>query len=323
MKRRIAVLLLGAIALPAAAQAPQWDTKRPLRFVTGYTPGGTFDTVIRALADGIQAEIGNTVMVDNRPGAGGSVGSDVVAKSVPDGYTLLIGGAGTHGVTPAVRRNLPFDTERDFTAIARIAEFPNVMVVSADLPVRTVADFVEWAGRQPDGINFGSQGAGTSIHLTGELFRLRTGLKMVHVPYRGSAQAVADLRVGRVHVMFDNLPSVMGQIEGGALRALAVTSATRASGLPNVPTMGEAGIADFVVTSWVGVFGPAGMQRTTVEQISAAIQQATVSTPGSDRLRALGAQLSPADSAVFDRSWRADMRRWQEVVKLAGVEVEE
>lgn len=320
MRRILAALaLLLAGALPAAAQP--WDATRTVRLVVGYTPGGSFDVVARALADGLQARLGNPVVVENRPGAGGSIGSEVVARAAPDGYTLLVGGAGTHGVTPAIRRNLPFDTARDFTAVARIAEFANVMVVNAANPARSLQAFIDWAKAQRQGATFGSQGAGTSIHLTGELFRLRTSLEMTHVPYRGAAQVHADLLAGRVDVMFDNLPSVMGQIEAGAMRALAVTSARRVPGLPEVPTMAEAGMADFVVTSWVGIFGPARMDPAVVERLSRAVQAATEAPQGRERLLAMGAQLAPAGPAEFDAAWRADMRRWQQVVAAAQVEL--
>ncbi|MBR0641717.1 Bug family tripartite tricarboxylate transporter substrate binding protein [Plastoroseomonas hellenica] len=320
MKRVLAALaLLLAGALPAAAQP--WDATRTVRLVVGYTPGGSFDVVARALADGLQARLGNPVVVENRPGAGGSIGSEFVARATPDGYTLLVGGAGTHGVTPAIRRNLPFDTARDFTAVARIAEFANVMVVNTSNPARDLRAFIDWAKAQRQGATFGSQGAGTSIHLTGEMFRLRTGLDMTHVPYRGAAQVHADMLAGRVDVMFDNLPSVMGQIEARAMRALAVTSARRVPGLPDVPTMAEAGMADFVVTSWVGVFGPARMDPTVVERLSRAVQAATEAPQGRERLLAMGAQLAPAGPTEFDAAWRADMRRWQEVVVAARVEL--
>jgi tripartite-type tricarboxylate transporter receptor subunit TctC len=325
MNRRFATLLLpslalGALARPAAAQV---DPGRTVRLIVGYAPGGSFDVIGRLVADGLHERLGVTAVVENRTGAGGTIGSDYVAKAAADGTVLLIGGAGSHGVTPAVRRNLPFDTARDFTAVARVAEFANVMVVGANSPARDVRGFIEMGRATPGGLNFGSQGAGTSIHLTGEMFRLRAGIAMTHVPYRGSAPAVLDLQAGRIQVMFDNLPNVFGQIQAGTLRALAVTSAQRLPSLPDVPTMAEAGVPDFVVTSWVGVYGPANMPARTVEQLSAAIVETVRSPAGQARLRTISADSAPAPAAEFDAVWRADMRRWAEVVRAAKIEVED
>jgi len=315
-----ASLLFSAVALtPASAQV---DVSRPLRIQVGYT-SGSFDVTGRIMADGLRERLGVNAIVENRAGAGGSIASDYVAKAAPDGSVILIGGAGTHGVTPAVRRNLPFNAATDFTAIARIAEFPNAMTVAADIPPRTVQEFIQWARQRPGGINFGSSGTGTSIHLAGELFRLRTGLEMTHVPYRGSPQAQIDLLAGRVQVIIDNLPNVFAGIQGGRLRALAVTSPERVPTLPDVPTMAEAGIPDFIVTSWVGVFGPAGMSPATVAQISAAVQDIVRSAEGDRRIRALGGFPSPTGAAEFDAMWRADMLRWSEVVRAANVVVDD
>jgi tripartite-type tricarboxylate transporter receptor subunit TctC len=315
-----AVLLLLGSAATASAQI---DPSRPIRLIVGYTPGGSIDLTARAVADGIHERLGVPVVVENRPGAGGTIASELVARAAPDGHTLVMGGAGTHGVTPVVRHNLPFNAERDFTAIARVAEFANAMVVSADTPIRSVQEFITYVRARPGQINFGSQGVGTSIHLAGELFNLRTGVDMTHVPYRGSASALTDLRGGRLHVMFDNLPSVYGQIEQGALRALAVTSAERAPGLPAVPTMAEAGVPDFVVTSWIGPFGPAGMSKRVVDQLSRAFAEAATSPDGREKLRAIGATPAPLDAAAFDAVWRQDIKRWREVVSAANIQVEE
>ncbi|MDB5413104.1 MAG: uncharacterized protein JWR10_1439 [Rubritepida sp.] len=314
------LLLLAAGITPAFAQL---ESGRPIRLVVGYGAGGSLDLVARVMAELVRERLGNPVVVENRSGASGVIGSDFVAKAAPDGYTLVMGGGGSHGVTPAVRRNLPFDPDRDFTAIARVADFPNVMVVSAANPARTVQEFVAAARTHPGGVNFGSTGVGTSIHLTGELFKLRTGLEMTHVPYRGAGNSSTDLRSGQIQVIFDNLPSVMGQISDGALRALAVTSATRAPTLPDVPTMAEAGIADFAVVSWVGPFGPAHMPPAVVAQLSRAFTEAAMSPRGQERLRALGAVPNGEDAAAFDVSWRRDMARWRQVVADAQVPIEE
>jgi tripartite-type tricarboxylate transporter receptor subunit TctC len=325
MKRAFASLLLSSLALAGMARpaAAQLDTTRIIRLIVGYAPGGSFDVTGRLVADGLKERLGITAIVENRPGAGGTIGSDYVAKAPADGSVLLIGGAGTHGVTPAVRRNLPFDAARDFVAIARVSEFANVMVVGAISPARSVQEFIALGRNRAGGLNFGSQGAGTSIHLTGELFRLRSGLEMTHVPYRGSAPAVLDLQADRIQVMFDNLPNVFGQIQGGTLRALAVTSAQRIAALPEVPTMAEAGVPDFVVSSWVGVFGPAGLSPQSVQQLSDAIVATVRSPAGQARLRLVSAEPAPATAAEFDTVWRTDMRRWSQVVETAKIVVDE
>jgi tripartite-type tricarboxylate transporter receptor subunit TctC len=325
MKRAFASLLLSSLALAGMARpaAAQLDTSRIIRLIVGYAPGGSFDVTGRLVADGLKERLGITAIVENRPGAGGTIGSDYVAKAPADGSVLLIGGAGTHGVTPAVRRNLPFDAARDFVAIARVSEFANVMVVGAISPAKSVQEFIALGRNRTGGLNFGSQGAGTSIHLTGELFRLRSGLEMTHVPYRGSAPAVLDLQADRIQVMFDNLPNVFGQIQGGTLRALAVTSAQRIAALPEVPTMAEAGMPDFVVSSWVGVFGPAGLSPQSVQQLSDAIVATVRSPTGQARLRLVSAEPAPAAAAEFDTVWRTDMRRWSQVVETAKIVVDE
>lgn len=311
MQRRALLALLPTTALAFP--------ERAVTLVVPFAAGGSTDIAARLLSERLTAILGQRVVVENRTGAGGVIGSDLVAKAPPDGHTLVMGGGGSHGVTPAVRRSLPFNPDRDFTAIARVADFPNVMVVGAADPARDVAGFIAAARTRPGGINFGSTGVGTSIHLTGELFKLRTGLDMTHVPYRGAAASSTDLRAGQIQVIFDNLPSVIGQIQGGALRALAITSAGRSALLPEVPTMAEAGIGDFEVVSWVGPFGPAGMSPATVAQLSRAFTEAAMSPIGQDRLRALGAVPNAENSVNFDASWRRDMARWRQVVVQARV----
>ena len=310
------------VFLPAAADA-QIDPRRPIRIIVGYGPGSALEVAARAVADGAQQRLGVALVFESRPGGGGVLGSEMVARAAPDGHTLVMGGAGSHGVTPSVRRRLPFDMERDFVAIARFAEFPVVMMVNPRLPVRTLAEFIAYARARPGQLNFGSSGVGTSLHLTGEMLRLRAGLDITHVPYRGSTGTSTALIAGDIQLGFDALPAVAGLIQQGAVRAVAVTTAQRLPELPDVPTATESGLPDFVVTSWVGPFGPAGLPRATVDQISRAFTEAALSPEGSARLRAIGAVPVGENADAFDRFWRADMARWREVVRAANVPVED
>ncbi|MCC7426235.1 MAG: tripartite tricarboxylate transporter substrate binding protein [Alphaproteobacteria bacterium] len=321
MSRLLAALLLMAtIAAPAAAQIMPG---RPIRIIVGYGPGSALEIPARAIAEQVSARLGSPLVIESRPGAGGVVGSEMVARAAPDGHTLVMGGAGSHGVTPAIRRRLPFNMERDFTAIARIAEFPVVMMVNPSLPARTVQEFIALAKARPGQLNFGSSGVGTSLHLTGEMLRLRTGIDLTHVPYRGSTGVSTALIAGEIHISFDALPAIAGLVTQGTVRAIAVTTTARLPQLPDVPTTAEAGLPDFVVTSWVGPFGPAGMSPATVAQLSRAFTEAAMSPEGSARLRALGATPVGEDAATFDAFWRRDMARWKEVVRAANVPVED
>lgn len=321
MMRLLAMLMLiVGTALPSAAQI---TPGRPIRIIVGYGPGSALEVPARAITDQVGARLGTTLVIESRPGGGGVLGSELVARAAPDGHTLVMGGAGSHGVTPAVKRHLPFDMERDFTAIARIAEFPVLMMVSPALPVQTLQDFVALAKARPGQLNFGSSGVGTSLHLTGEMLRLRTGIELTHVPYRGSSAVSTALIAGEIQISFDALPAVAGLVSAGRVRAIAVTTEARLRELPDVPTAAEAGLPDFVVTSWVGPFGPAGMSPATVEQLSRAFVEAALSEEGSARLRALGATPVGEGAAAFDAFWRRDMARWKKVVREANVPIED
>lgn len=314
------LMLIVGTALPSAAQI---TPGRPIRIIVGYGPGSALEVPARAIADQVGARLGTTLVIESRPGGGGVLGSELVARAAPDGHTLVMGGAGSHGVTPAVKRHLPFDMERDFTAIARIAEFPVLMMVSPALSVQTLQDFVALAKARPGQLNFGSSGVGTSLHLTGEMLRLRTGIELTHVPYRGSSAVSTALIAGEIQISFDALPAVAGLVSAGRVRAIAVTTEARLRELPDVPTAAEAGLPDFVVTSWVGPFGPAGMSPATVDQLSRAFVEAALSEEGSARLRALGATPVGEGAAAFDAFWRRDMARWKKVVREANVPIED
>jgi tripartite-type tricarboxylate transporter receptor subunit TctC len=255
-------ILLGAlVAVVAACASAQTYPTRPIRLVVPFPAGGTTDILAREVGDRLSRSFGQSVVVDNRPGAGGNIGSDLVAKSAPDGYTLLMGTVGTHAINPSLYTRMPYDHVKDFVPIILVAGVPNVLEVTPSLPVNSVADLIKLAKEKPGQLNFASSGNGTSIHLSGELFKTMAGVDMTHVPYKGSAPALTDLMGGQVQLMFDNLPSSLQQIKAGKLRAIAVTSAQRAPALPNVPTIAESGLPGFEASSWFGLLAPAGTPR--------------------------------------------------------------
>ncbi|MBC7598822.1 MAG: tripartite tricarboxylate transporter substrate binding protein, partial [Polaromonas sp.] len=280
------------ISLPVAAQA-NWPTK-PVRIVVPFAPGGTTDILARAVAPELSKAFGQQFVVDNRTGAGGNVGADIVAKSPGDGYTLLMGTVGTHGINKSLYPKMPFDPQKDFAPITLVAGVPNVMVMNAEkagkLGINSVADFVKYAKSRPGQLSMASSGNGTSIHLSGELFKSQTGIFMTHIPYRGSGPALLDLIGGNVDVMFDNLPSAMPQIKGGKLKALAVTSAQRSAALPDLPTVEEAGkLKGFEASSWFGLLAPAGTPPEIVSRIQQEVAKALATPAIKEKMLAQGA----------------------------------
>jgi len=254
---RIALALIALSCGAVLAQGTAYPTK-PVRLVVPFPPAGTTDIIARAAAQKLSEAWGQQVVVDNRPGAAGNIGSELVSKAAPDGYTLEMGTVGTHAINPSLYAKMPYDHVRDFVPIVLVAGVPNVLVVNPSLPVNSVQELIAYAKANPGKINFASSGSGTSIHLSGEMFRTITGVDITHVPYKGSAPALTDLMGGQVQIMFDNLPSSLAFIKAGKLKALAVTSATRATALPDVPTMVEAGVPGFEASSWFGMLAPAG-----------------------------------------------------------------
>ena len=259
-----ALLAITFIAPPVFAQS-SWPSK-PVKIVVPFAPGGTTDILARAMAPELSKAFGQPFVVENRTGAGGNIGADMVAKAAPDGYTLLMGTVGTHGINKALYEKMPFDPIKDFAPITLVAGVPNVMVMNAEkartLGINSVADFISYAKAHPGKLNMASSGNGTSIHLAGELFKSMSGTYMVHFPYRGSGPALLDLIGGSMDVMFDNLPSALPQIKGGKLKAFAVTSAQRSTALPDIPTIEQAGnLKGYDASSWFGLLAPAGTSR--------------------------------------------------------------
>lgn len=313
------------IALPVAAQTA-WPTK-PVRIVVPFAPGGTTDILARAVAPELTKAFGQPFIVDNRAGAGGNVGADLVAKSPGDGYTLLMGTVGTHGINKSLYSKMPFDPQKDFAPITLVAGVPNVMVMNAEkaakLGINSVADFVKYAKAHPGQFSMASSGNGTSIHLAGELFKSQTGIFMTHIPYRGSGPALLDLIGGNVDVMFDNLPSAMPQIKGGKLKAFAVTSAQRSTAMPELPTVEEAGkLKGFEASSWFGLLAPAGTPPDVVNRIQQEVAKALATPAIKEKMLAQGAIPSGNSPQEFAKLIDAEIGKWAKVVKASGAKVD-
>jgi tripartite-type tricarboxylate transporter receptor subunit TctC len=298
-----------------------------VRIVVPFAAGGTTDILARAIAPELSKAFGQQFIVDNRAGAGGNVGAEIVAKSPGDGYTLLMGTVGTHGINRALYEKLPYDPIKDFVPITLVAGVPNVMVMQTEkarsMGINSVADFIRYAKAHPGKLNMASSGNGTSIHLSGELFKSMTGVYMVHLPYRGSGPALMDLVGGTADVMFDNLPSSMQQIKAGKLKALAVTSRQRSAALPDVPTIEEAaGLKGFDATSWFGLLAPAGTPPDIVNRIQQEVAK-SLNTPGiKEKLLSQGAIPSGNSPAEFARHIENEHRKWAQVVKVSGAKVD-
>jgi tripartite-type tricarboxylate transporter receptor subunit TctC len=320
----LAAIAAGSIA-PAFAQST-WPAKS-VRIVVPFAAGGTTDILARAIAPELAKAFGQQFIVDNRAGAGGNVGAEIVAHSPPDGYTLLMGTVGTHGINRALYAKLPYDPIKDFAPITMVAGVPNVMEMptqkAKEYGIENVRDFIRYAKAHPGKLNMASSGNGTSIHLSGELFKSMTGTYMVHFPYRGSGPALMDMVAGTMDVMFDNLPSSLPQIKAGKLKALAVTSRERSSALPDVPTIEEAaGLKGFDATSWFGLLAPAGTPASIVNRIQQEVAKA-LSTPAvKDKLVVQGAIPSGDTPAEFAKHIAAEHVKWAKVVKESGAKVD-
>lgn len=331
-RRSVLALTLGIAASAAAllaaptALAQVWPA-RPVKIVVPFPAGGTTDIVARLLSVELQKAWGQPVVIENRGGAGGNIGSEAVAKSPADGYTLLMATVGTHSINlplfEANKQRLPYHPLNDFAPITNVASVPNVMVVPASLPVNSVQEFIALAKRQPGRLNMASSGNGTSIHLTGELFKSMTGIYMLHLPYRGSAPALQDLIAGNTQVMFDNLPSTLPHIRSGRLKALAITSRERSAALPNVPTMeAAANLKGFDATAWFGLLAPAGTPREVINKVHQDVARILATPEMRERFAAQGAQPIGDAPAQFGVFIRAEIDKWTQVVRFSGARVD-
>jgi tripartite-type tricarboxylate transporter receptor subunit TctC len=321
---------LSAIAFavtPAAAQT-SWPTK-PVKIVVPFAPGGTTDILARAVAPELSRALGQPFIVENRAGAGGNIGADLVAKSAPDGYTVLMGTVGTHGINKSLYSRLAYDPQKDFAPITLVAGVPNVMVMNTEtaktLGINNVPDFIRYAKAHPGRLNMASSGNGTSIHLAGELFKSMTGIYMAHIPYTGSGPAMMAMVSGNVDVMFDNLPSAMPQIKGGKLKAFAVTSAQRSAALPDLPTIAEAGgptLKGFDASSWFGLLAPAGTPPDIVKRMQEEVAKALGTPAIKEKMLAQGAIPSGNTPQQFTNFINAEHEKWAKVVKASGAKVD-
>jgi tripartite-type tricarboxylate transporter receptor subunit TctC len=317
---RILAIVLAALA-PSPVLAQATYPNKPVRLVVPFPAGGTTDLLARAAAQKLSEAWGQQVIVDNRPGAAGNIGAELVSKAAPDGYTLLMGTVGTHAINPSLYAKMPYDHVKDFAPVILVAGVPNVLVVNPGLPVNSVTELIAYAKANPGKLNFASSGSGTSIHLSGELFKTMTGVQMTHVPYKGSAPALTDLMGGQVQLMFDNLPSSLAFIKAGKLRALGVTSAARAAALPDTPTVADT-VPGFEASSWFGILAPTGTPRDVVMKINAETAKWLASPDAKEKLAGQGANVAGGSPDVFAKHIQVETAKWAKVVKESGAKVD-
>lgn len=318
MKR---LLLAIALAVPLSATAQAYPTK-PIHFVVPYPPAGPLDTVARLVGQRVSESVGQPVVVENKPGAGGNIGAGLVAKAAPDGYTLLMGAVATHAINPTLYASMPYDAQKDFIPVTQIASTPNVLVVNPSLPVTNVHDFIAYAKAHPGSLNFGSGSTGSAGHLAGELFKSMAGVEMTHVPYKGAAPAMNDLIGGQIQLMFDNLASSLAQIKAGKVRALAVTTATRTELAPELPTIAESGLPGFDINTWFGLFVPAGTPPAIVQRLHDEFVKALAAPDVRARMLALGAEPVGNTPGQFAQYIRSEAVKYAKLVKASGAKVD-
>ena len=313
----------GALAMmPASAwaQAPAYPTK-PVHIIVTFTPGGAPDILGRILADKLGQAWGQSVIVDNKPGAGGNIGADAVAKAPGDGHMLVVGTVGTHAINGALYKKMPYDMVKDFTPIGLLATTPNVLVVNNEVPAKTLKEFIDLGKRQGN-MSFASSGSGTSIHVSGELFKSMTGIDMKHVPYKGRASAIPDLLGGRVTMMFDNLPSSLPLVREGKLRALGVTSPKRSPAAPDIPTLSEAGLPGFEAVSWFALFAAPGTPKAVADKLSVQVAEVLKQPDVAKKLSDLGLEPVGSTPDELARYQQTEIAKWAKVVKESGATVE-
>ncbi|MDX3904788.1 MAG: tripartite tricarboxylate transporter substrate binding protein [Pigmentiphaga sp.] len=313
-----AVLAALGLAGPAAAAA---YPERPVRIVVGFSAGGTTDVAARIIAKELGDDLGQSFVVENKPGAGSNIGAELVARAKPDGYTLYMV-AVTSTINQTLYKNLSFDIVKDFAPVALVVKVPNILVVNPSVPAKNVQELVSYIKANPGKVAYASSGSGTSIHMAGELFKLRAGVEAMHVPYKGSAPAMTDLIGNQVQMMFDNMPSAWPHVQAGKLRALAVTTAERSATAPDIPTMKEAGFDKFDVSSWFGLIAPAGTPQDVVDKLNASVQKALAKPDVQQRFKDLGAVTAKTTPAEFGAFIKSEVDTWATVVKASGAKVE-
>jgi tripartite-type tricarboxylate transporter receptor subunit TctC len=320
MRTFFAALAAVAVLAAPAAHAQGYPAK-PIRIVVPYATGGGPDILARLVAQEAAGSLG-PMIVENRPGAGGNVGSDFVAKSPPDGYTLLMTTTATHAINPALYPNIPYDSLKDFTPISLVAYTPLMLVVANDVPAKNLQELLAYARANPDRLSFASAGAGTMQHISAELFGAQAGIKLVHVPYKGSGQVMPDLISGRVSMMFNSLPALLPMVKDGKLRAIGVTTAKRTPAAPDVPTLDEAGLAGFEASAWYAVYGPAGLPRDIVQRLNAEVVKIVTSQKVLDRYATLGLDAATSSPDALGALTSRDLAKWTRVIKERGIKPE-
>jgi tripartite-type tricarboxylate transporter receptor subunit TctC len=318
-----AFVIWAILASPFVTSAAAQDyPSSPIRLIVTFAPGGSSDVLARAVANAMSEGLGQPVVVENRPGAGGHIGAEAAARAQPDGYTVLFGTIGTHGIGPALHKNLRYDPVGDLAPVGMLHKLPNVLIIHPSIPANTLGELIEHARAKPSQLTFASAGNGSVSHLAGELLKAAAGIDIVHVPYRGGGAAMPDLLSGRVSMMLETIPNALPQVRSGTLRALGVTTPVRSAAAPDLPTFAEAGLRDFDVSSWTGLFVPAGTPRAVIDRLNAETVRIALRAAYLEQLKTMGTDAASSTPEAFGAFVRKEIANWTEVVKRSGTRLE-